>query len=734
MIRDGIWRDLNLTDAEYIQIKERLGREPNFLELSLFSAMWSEHCGYKNTRPLFSNFPTTGERVLQGPGENAGIVDIGDGLAVTMKVESHNHPSALAPFEGAATGAGGIIRDILAVGAEPVALLNSLHFGPLEKSARNKFLLKEVVHGIGEYGNCVGIPTIGGEVKFADCYGGNPLVNAMCVGLLKVNDIKKAIASGPGNALMIVGNWTGRDGVGGASFASKELHEESDDERSAVQVGDPFMEKLLIEACLEVFKEDYVLGVQDLGAAGLISSTSETADKGNSGVEIDISLVPQREKGMEPWEVMLSESQERMLLIVEAGREQEVNKIFHKWDLHAVVIGRVTEGDMLTVKNGSEVVGEVPVKLLADAPTYRRTGTIPGYMADKHAFDTASLPEPEDYQKAFMAMVGAANLSSREWVYEHYDQQVLTNTVVRPGQNAGVFRIKGTQKAVAVTMDSNGRYGYLNPYRGAQLVVAESARNLVAQGALPIAVTDGLNFGNPEKLDVYFQLEESIKGISDACRALNTPVISGNASLYNETPDGAIYPTPIIGMVGLIENVDNLVTSGWKEEGDTILVVGTDKGEVGASEYLRNLHNEVSGDVPDIDLALAKKTNDFILDCIQQSLIRSAQDIGDGGLAQALAECTITGRKGAMIHLEPDKRLDFQLFSETPGRFLISVAAANLDAITTKAKNAGIAVTSIGRVAGNSLNIRVGETQKISADIQDLDAVYHQYIEKHMEV
>jgi phosphoribosylformylglycinamidine synthase II len=599
-----VWQQLGLSDSEYQLIREKMGREPNFLELSLFSAMWSEHCGYKNSKPLFSYFPTSGPRVLQGPGENAGIVDIGDGLAITMKVESHNHPSALAPFQGAATGAGGIIRDILAVGSEPVALLNSLHFGPIEANRRNRYLLREVVHGIGEYGNCVGIPTLGGEVKFGDVYSGNPLVNAMCVGMLKIEDIKKAVATGPGNSVMIVGNWTGRDGVGGAAFASKELHDESDEERSAVQVGDPFMEKLLIEACLEAFKQDYVIGVQDLGAAGLISSTSETADKADTGIVIDVAKVPQRENDMEPWQIMLSESQERMLLIVEKGSEGLVNEIFHRWDLHAVVIGQVTDDGILRVVVDGNEVGNVPVAALNEPPMYRREGIVPLHMREAESVDSDALAPITDHNNTLLQMLASPNIASKRWVYQQYDQQVKTNTVTPPGEDSGVFRIKGTDKAIAVTMDSNGHYGHIDAYHAGKIIVAEACRNLVSKGARPIAVTDGLNFGNPEKLDVYWQLEASIRGISEACKSFAVPVISGNASLYNEAPEGAIYPTPIIGMVGLIEAVERVPRGYFTAPGDHVYVLGKTRAELGASEFLRHIHGQRQGPLPEIDLAL----------------------------------------------------------------------------------------------------------------------------------
>ncbi len=731
-MEEKIWRQLGIIDSEYYLIKEGMGREPNFLELSLFSAMWSEHCGYKNSKPLFKHFPTTGKRVLQGPGENAGIVDIGDGLAITMKVESHNHPSAIAPFEGAATGAGGIIRDILAVGSEPIALLNSLHFGKIEENARNRFLLREVVHGIGEYGNCVGIPTVGGEVKFDDAYTANPLVNAMCVGLLREEDIKKAVATGIGNSVLIVGNWTGKDGVGGAAFASKELHEESEEERSAVQVGDPFMEKLLIDACLEAFKKDYVIGVQDLGAAGLISSTSETAYKAGTGMEIDVALVPQREDNMEPWQVMLSESQERMLLIVEKGEEDKVNKIFHRWDLHAVKIGEVIADPVLRVSRNGKVLGEVPVNLLNEPPLYTREGVIPKINLSINKSGAYSVPAPENYEKAILKIIGDANISSREWVYRQYDQMVKTNTVIPPGGDAGVVRIKGTSKAVALTMDSRGKYCYLNPYRGSEIVICEAARNLVAQGAEPVAVTDGLNFGNPEKLEIYWQLEESIKGLSSACKALDIPVISGNASLYNEAGGDAIYPTPIIGMAGLIEEIDKIVDPAFKDGGDAIIVVGETFDEFGGSVYLEYVKSDEVPDIPELDLDKEKKTQKTMLRLIREGLVKSAHDISDGGLIAALLESAIFGGKGAKIDLNTAESPHILLFSESQSRFLITVKPENTEKIIKNFSGVNIIAEEIGRVGGDAVIIK--NNNKIIAELSltEVKDKYENYLPEIM--
>ncbi|MCF7921967.1 MAG: phosphoribosylformylglycinamidine synthase subunit PurL [Candidatus Marinimicrobia bacterium] len=698
-MEEKIWRRAGLTDSEYKLLCTHMGREPNTVELALYAQMWSEHCGYTHTRPLFKHFLTTGPRIVQGPGENAGIVDIDDDEVITFKLESHNHPSAIAPFQGAATGVGGIIRDILAMGAYPIASLNSLHFGHPGDKGHTRWLISEVIHGIGEYGNCVGVPTVGGEVRFSNAYKGNPLVNAMCVGFMKKSEIKKAIATGVGNSLMIVGNLTGRDGMGGASFASKDLEEENDEDRGAIQVGDPFMEKLLIEACLEVFKEDYVVGVQDMGAAGILSSSVETASKAGNGVEIDVALVPKREEAMRPEEVMISESQERMLLIVKKGMEEKVNKIFHKWDLHAVVIGQVTDDGIYRVLENGVTVGEVPVWSLMDAPTYILEAVEPPHLKQTMAFKNDQITQPKDLNEVLLKLLGAPDICSKEWVYRQYDHRVQMNTVVKPGSDAAILRIKGRDKGIGLTMDSNGRYCYLNPRRGAQSIVAESARNQVVSGAEPIAITDGLNFGNPEKPEVYYQLEQSIIGISEACRALDTPVIGGNASLYNQTPEfGSIYPTPIIGMTGLVKSLSHVTTMEFKDDGDFIILIGETKAELGASEYLDVIHNLVTGDVPALDLKLERKAQDYILDIIRKGLVRSAHDLGDGGLAVALAESCIAGKLGANVSLDMDIRADALLFGESQTRFMLSADQAATDKIVELAAQQGLESAVIGRV------------------------------------
>ena len=734
-MEEKIWRKAGLTDSEYELLTQHMGREPNTVELALYSQMWSEHCGYTHTRPLFKHFLTTGPRIVQGPGENAGIVDIDDDEVITFKLESHNHPSAIAPFQGAATGVGGIIRDILAMGAYPIASLNSLHFGHPGEKGHTRWLISEVIHGIGEYGNCVGVPTVGGEVRFSNAYKGNPLVNAMCVGFMEKSEIKKAIATGVGNSLMIVGNLTGRDGMGGASFASKDLEEENDDDRGAIQVGDPFMEKLLIEACLEVFQEDYVVGVQDMGAAGILSSSVETASKAGNGVEIDVALVPKREEAMRPEEVMISESQERMLLIVKKGMEDKVNKIFHKWDLHAVVIGHVTDDGMYRVLEEGKTVGEVPVWSLMDAPTYILEGEEPAHLKETMAFKNEHVAQPADLNDVLLQLLGAPDICSKEWVFRQYDHRVQMNTVVKPGSDAAILRIKGRDKGIGITMDSNGRYCYLNPRRGAQSIVAESARNQVVSGAEPIAITDGLNFGNPEKPDVYYQLEQSILGISEACRALDTPVIGGNASLYNQTPEfGAIYPTPIIGMTGLVKSLDHVTTMEFKAEDDLVILIGETKEELGASEYLDIIHNLVTGDVPELDLDIERKAQDFILDIIRKGLVKSAHDLGDGGFAIALAESCIAGGLGADVSLDLEMRGDALLFGESQTRFMLSADQSSADRIIDLAAEKGLEAAVIGHVtkAQNVVIQNLGE-KLINIPVEDCRDAFAKGFDKLMK-
>ncbi len=700
------WAEMGLTAEEYARICDLLGREPNYLETGLFAVLWSEHCAYKNSKPVLKLFPTTGPRVIQGPGENAGIVDIGDGQAVVFKIESHNHPSAIEPYQGAATGVGGIVRDIFTMGARPIASLNSLRFGSLD-DAKVRYLCGGVVAGIAGYGNCIGIPTVGGEVSFHPSYTENPLVNAMCVGLVEHKDIRLGRAAGVGNLVMLVGARTGRDGIHGCTFASEELSEESEQRRPAVQVGDPFMEKLLIEACLEVIRGNYIVGIQDLGAAGLTSSSAEMAGRAGTGLELDVSLVPRREKGMTPYEVMLSESQERMLLVLEPDKEEPVRKIFEKWGLEAVVIGRVTGDGIYRVRDGKTVVAEVPVKALTDgAPVYHRLGREPAYYREKKNQPVDTVPVPEDLGQVLLQLLADPNIASKEWVYRQYDHMVMTNTVVRPGADAAVLRVKGTGKGIALTTDGNSRYCYLDPYRGGMAAVAEAARNLSCVGAEPIGLTDCLNFGNPEKPGIFWQFEEAVKGMSEACRVLEIPVVSGNVSFYNETEGEAIYPTPVVGMVGLLPDIARRCTPDFKDPGDKILLLGGFSPELGASEYLALVHKIEAGRVPGLDLDLEKRVQACCRSLVREGLIKSAHDCSEGGLAVALAECSINGNVGALLEVEIEGRPDAFLFGEVQSCIVITCVPRDLAQVEAAAREKSVPYRLLGEVGGERLVIR----------------------------
>ncbi len=667
-----IYSDWGLTDEEYRMIEEDiLGRMPNYTETGLFSVMWSEHCSYKNSKSVLRKFPTDGPQVLQGPGEGAGIVDIGDGQAVVFKAESHNHPSAIEPYEGAATGVGGIIRDIFSMGARPIALLDSLRFGELTNE-RTKFLLEEVVAGISGYGNCIGIPTVGGEVAFDPCYEGNPLVNAMCVGLIDHKDIQKGQAKGVGNAIMYVGAKTGRDGIHGATFASEEFVEGEEQQRSAVQVGDPFMEKLLLEACLELILEhaDILVGIQDMGAAGLVSSSAEMASKAGSGLILDLDDVPQRETGMTPYEMMLSESQERMLICVEKGHEAEVIELFEKYELDAVTIGKVTDDGLYRLNHRGIEVANLPVDALAeDAPVYNKERVEPVRIK---AF--ASLadfqPEINDGAQTLLQLLQQPTIASKKMIYETYDSQVRTNTVVLPGSDAAVLRVRGTQKALAMTTDCNARYLYLNPEIGGQIAVAEAARNIIASGGQPLAITDCLNYGSPDKPEGFWELWTSADGIAKACEVLATPVISGNVSLYNETNGKAIYPTPVIGMVGLIEDLAHITTQEFKAVDDLIYVLGETKADFNGSELQKLTLGLIEGKLMDFDLLQEKEIQQLVLAAIKAGLIESAHDCSEGGLGVALAESAFKNSFGLEVKLEMPMSF---LFSESQSRFVLSI-------------------------------------------------------------
>ncbi|MFC9597750.1 phosphoribosylformylglycinamidine synthase subunit PurL [Peribacillus butanolivorans] len=717
---DRIYASMGLSDEEFAMVEKILGRLPNYTETGLFSVMWSEHCSYKNSKPILRKFPITGEKVLQGPGEGAGIVDIGDNQAVVFKIESHNHPSAIEPYQGAATGVGGIIRDVFSMGARPIAMLNSLRFGELEND-RVKYLFKEVVAGIAGYGNCIGIPTVGGEIQFDPSYEGNPLVNAMCVGLIDHKDIKKGQAHGVGNTVMYVGAKTGRDGIHGATFASEELSESSEEKRPAVQVGDPFMEKLLLEACLELIQNDALVGIQDMGAAGLTSSSAEMASKAGSGIKMNLDLVPQRETGMTAYEMMLSESQERMLIVVTKGREQEIVDLFTKYDLEAVAVGEVTDDKNLTLSHQGEIVAEVPVDALAEeAPIYHKPSAEPQYFRDFQSM-TAEVPNIEDYRETLLALLQQPTISSKEWVYDQYDYMVRTNTVVSPGSDAAVVRVRGTNKALAMTTDCNSRYIYLDPETGGKIAVAEAARNIICSGAEPLAITDCLNFGNPEKPEIFWQLEKAADGMSEACRSLSTPVIGGNVSLYNETNGEAIYPTPVVGMVGLVNDLQHITTQTFKNESDLIYVVGEAKVEFGGSELQKMLEGKIFGRAPELDLTVEQKRQQQILSAIQSGLVSSAHDLAEGGLAVALSESLFgASNLGAKVNLSGE--LVSELFSETQSRFLLSISPENQKAFEALVEDA----VCIGSVtADNKLVVTAGgDNNVLVADVVELQTAW----------
>jgi phosphoribosylformylglycinamidine synthase len=696
--------DHGLSADEHDLIRDILGREPTYTELGVFSALWSEHCGYKNSKPLLRKLPTEAPWVLQGPGENAGVIDIGEGWAVAFKIESHNHPSAVEPYQGAATGVGGILRDVFTMGARPVAVLDSLRFGSLQHP-RVRYLFGGVVKGIGDYGNCVGIPNLGGEVYFDDAYEGNPLVNAMAIGLMRTNELIRGEATGVGNPILAVGARTGRDGIHGATFASEELSEETEASRPQVQVGDPFTEKLLLEASLELIRSGHIVGIQDMGAAGLASSSTEMAARAGTGVDIDTSLVPVREEGMTPYEILLSESQERMLVVARAGHEDDVKRILEKWELEAAVIGRVTDDGLYRVRENGFVVCEVPgYPLVTGCPTYVREAKEAPEIERLRAWrpDEGHLAAAAEHPvRILLRLLASPTIASKRWVYNQYDTSVRTNTVVGPGGDAGVLRVRGTTKGIAATVDCNGRYVYLNPRRGAMIAVAEAARNLVCVGARPRAVTDNLNFGNPLKPEVYYQLREAVLGMADACRRFDTPVVGGNVSLYNESPTGAIYPTPVVGMVGVLDDVSLHVTAGFRRSGDTIVLLGANTDELGGSEYLKVVHGLVAGDAPDVDLDAEKALQEAVLEMAARRLLRSAHDASEGGLAVCLAEAAIAHEHrlfGADVHLDDPLPPAPLLFGEAQGRIVASCDPADLDDVVDIARRHGVPARAIGSV------------------------------------
>jgi phosphoribosylformylglycinamidine synthase len=732
-------REHNLNQLEYDRILELLGRTPTLTELGVFSALWSEHCSYKHSKPVLKTFPTTGPQVVQGPGENAGVLRLPDGWAVAFKIESHNHPSAVEPYQGAATGVGGILRDVFTMGARPVAMLNSLRFGPLDQP-RNRYLFAGVVRGVGDYGNCVGVPTLGGEVGFAPGYTGNPLVNAMCVGLLRETDLIRAAAEGVGNVLLAVGARTGRDGIHGASFASEELSEKSEARRPQVQVGDPFTEKLLLEASLELITSGLIVAIQDMGAAGLTSSSAEMAARGGVGVEIDTGLVPTREDGMTPYEILLSESQERMLVVATPERVAEVQRVCTKWELSATAIGRVTDDGMFRVKHHGLTVAAIPgQRLVDDCPIYHPEARESDEARARRSAVPAGAPVA-DLAEALELLLDSPNIASKRWVYEQYDSSVQASTVLGPGGDAGVLRVPGTDFGLAVTIDCNARLVALDPYEGGKAAVAEAARNVACTGARPLGITDCLNFGNPEKPEVFFQFREACRGIADACRAFGTPVTGGNVSFYNESPTGAVDPTPAIGMVGLLEQVERRVPSHFSVEGDEVLILGTTRGELGGSAYWAEIRRFVGGRTPPVDLAAERRLQELLVAAAGRGLLRSAHDASEGGLLVTLAEAAIGGAYapsglGASLDLAgyaPGVELEGLLYGEDAGRVVLSAAPAHVAALADLAREGSVPLFRAGRVGGSTLELRAG-SGVFSWDVTTLRRTYFEAIPRRMQ-
>ena len=730
-----------LTAEEFERLVTMLGREPTFTELGIVSALWNEHCSYKHSRRVLKTLPTTAPYVLQGPGENAGVIAVGDGIAVAFKIESHNHPSAVEPYQGAATGVGGILRDVFTMGARPIALLDSLRFGSLD-SPRVRYLFAGVVKGIGDYGNCVGVPTVGGEVVFDSAYEGNPLVNAMCVGVMREDELIRAKAEGVGNPILAVGARTGRDGIHGASFASEDLSAASEAKRPRVQVGDPFTEKLLLEASLELIRSGHIVAIQDMGAAGLTSSSAEMAARGDVGVTIDVTKVPLREPGMTPYEILLSESQERMLVVAHRGREDQVRAILAKWDLSAEVIGEVIAEPVYRVTEGDRVVAEFPgSRLVTDCPMYSPDARESDAIQQLRARDVSAIaerPEESDPVWTLETLLASPTIASKAWVYRQYDTTVRTNTVVGPGGDAAVIRLRGTTKALALKTDCNGRYVYLDPREGGRIAVAEAARNVACAGGRPMAITNCLNFGNPKRPEVFFQFREAVLGMGEACRELGTPVTGGNVSLYNENPKCAVYPTPVIGMVGLVESLDHVTRMAFREDGDAIVLLGEPSDELGGSEYLARVHGVVAGAPPRCDLTRERAVIDTLLEAIAAGHIRSAHDCSDGGLAVALAECSIADREhmiGADVDLGAwaSQPLRALLFGEAQGRIIVSTRQpADVIAAATAR---GVPAARIGTVRTRSatLTISVG-SRRIAAPLDRLAAAYHDAIPNALSV
>ena len=721
-ITPQIVREHGLSDAEYAKIKTLMGRAPNLVELGIFSVMWSEHCSYKSTRAHLRKLPTKAPWVLVGPGENAGVIDIGDGDAAIFKMESHNHPSFIEPYQGAATGVGGIMRDVFTMGARPIAMMNALRFGEPDHP-KTRHLVSGVVSGIGGYGNCMGVPTVGGEVNFHRSYNGNILVNAMCVGLARTDKIFKSAAEGAGNPVVYVGSKTGRDGIHGATMASAEFNEDSEEKRPTVQVGDPFTEKLLLEACLELMATDAIIAIQDMGAAGLTSSSAEMADKGGSGIELDLDRVPQRETNMTAYDMMLSELQERMLAVLKPGREGEAERIFKKWELDFAVIGRTTDTGRLVVKHLGQVVADIPVPALSDeAPVYQRP-----FEHRAPAVQNVAVDERRSVPQSLLKLMGTPDLCSRRWIWEQYDQTVMNDTVQRPGGDAAVVRVHGTKKALGITTDVTPRYCKADPFEGAKQAVAEAYRNLSAVGATPLAITDNLNFGNPEKPEIMGEIVAGIDGIGEAARALDFPVISGNCSLYNETNGEAILPTPAIGGVGLMKNVDRMATVAFKRDGDAIILIGETKGHLGQSLYLREIEGREEGNAPPVDLAVEKRNGTFVRGLIEGGTLDTVHDVSDGGLLVAIAEMSIAGGIGAMLYA--NVKTIPQLFGEDQGRYLIALPKAKADMLLFSAHDARVPAALIGHTGGDRLSV---EGAGPAAAIDDLRRAHEDWFPRFM--
>jgi phosphoribosylformylglycinamidine synthase len=717
MIDKKILDQHGLTEDEYGLIVGLIGREPNLTELGIFSVMWSEHCGYKSSRVHLKKLPTEGKRVVQGPGENAGILDIGDGQVIVFKIESHNHPSFIEPYQGAATGVGGILRDIFTMGARPIAVLDSLRFGPPD-DPKNRSVMEGVVSGIAGYGNSIGVPTVGGEIYFNPCYNLNPLVNVFCLGLADKDKIFYAKAEGAGNKVLYVGAKTGRDGIHGATMASAEFGKETEHKRPNVQVGDPFKEKLLLEACLEVMDRGLIVGIQDMGAAGLTCSTTEMAAKGGMGIVVDLDKVPQREAGMTPYEILLSESQERMLLVATPEKVRAVQAVFAKWDLDAPVIGEVVEGGRARISFKGEVVVDIPVDAVVNlCPAYRRPSRAPAAQAS--AADLPPLPLPADYGDAFLKLLASPTIADKEWVFRQYDHMVQVNTVFLPGADAALLRIKGSKKALAMTLDGNPLYTRLDPKTGAGIAVAEACRNLVCVGARPIGVTNCLNFGNPEKPEVMWQFEQAVDGMSEACRTFGIPVTGGNVSFYNDTEGLSIHPTPVLGVVGILEDIRKAVSPGFKAAGDAVVLLGENLEELGGSEYVRVCHDFEGGAPPAMDLEREKRLHEFLLEAMDAGLVRSAHDLSEGGLAVALAECAFHGarRTGCEVDLADTLRSDALLFGETQSRIVITCRPASLGRLLETAAARGVPARSIGRTGGRDIAVRQNDRELLRVPV-----------------